>query len=318
MDNLYMSAAPHIHTENSVAKTMRDVLIALLPAFLCGVVMFGYYAAAVVLCAIVSCVLFEHLFCVITKQKSTVSDLSAAVTGLLLGLNLPPSIPLWMVVIGSGFAIIVAKCLYGGLGKNFINPALAGRCFMLLAWTGAMTSFVTPFDAVSTATPLAVMKTSVGELPTLSSLFLGVTGGCIGETSVLALLIGFIYLLYRRIIKIDTTLSFLISFFVLTFFFGKNTTTNSQITYTLMQMCSGGLILGAFFMATDYVTTPTTAKGHLIFGLGCGVLTFVIRQFGGYPEGTSFAIILMNVASPLIENYTVPKPFGYAGKEKTK
>ena len=313
-----MSAAPHIHTEKSVSSIMRDVLIALLPAFICGVVMFGYYAAAVVICAVVSSVLFEHLFCFITKKKSTISDLSAAVTGLLLGLNMPPTIPLWMVVIGSAFAVIVAKCLYGGLGKNFINPALAGRCFMLLAWTGAMTTFVTPFDAVTSATPLAIMKETGGELPSLSNLFLGVTGGCIGETSVLALLIGFLYLVYRRVIKIDTTVSLLGTFFVLTFFFGENKTTQPQIMYTLMQMCSGGLMLGAFFMATDYVTTPTTKKGHIIFGLGCGVLTFLIRQFGGYPEGISYAILLMNVASPLIENYTVPKPFGYTRKERTK
>lgn len=313
-----MSAAPHIHTEKSVSSIMRDVLIALLPAFICGVVMFGYYAAAVVICAVVSSVLFEHLFCIITKKKSTISDLSAAVTGLLLGLNMPPTIPLWMVVIGSAFAVIVAKCLYGGLGKNFINPALAGRCFMLLAWTGAMTTFVTPFDAVTSATPLAIMKETGGELPSLSNLFLGVTGGCIGETSVLALLIGFLYLVYRRVIKIDTTVSLLGTFFVLTFFFGENKTTQPQIMYTLMQMCSGGLMLGAFFMATDYVTTPTTKKGHIIFGLGCGVLTFLIRQFGGYPEGISYAILLMNVASPLIENYTVPKPFGYTRKERTK
>ena len=318
MDNLYMSAAPHIHTEKSVSTIMRDVLIALFPSFLWGIVMFGYYAAAVVLCAVLSCVLSEHLFCIITKKKSTVSDLSAAVTGLLLGLNMPPTIPLWMVVVGSVFAVIVVKCLYGGLGKNFINPALAGRCFMLLAWTGAMTTFVAPFDAVTSATPLAVMKDTGGELPSLSTLFFGVTGGCIGETSVLALLIGFLYLVYRRVIKIDTTISLLITFFILTYFFGKNETKLPQLMYTLMQMCSGGLMLGAFFMATDYVTTPTTKKGHMIFGFGCGVLTFLIRQFGGYPEGISYAILLMNVTSPLIENYTVPKPFGYVRKERTK
>lgn len=317
MDNLYISSAPHIHTDKNISSIMRDVLISLIPAFLWGVFIFGIYSAAVVLCSVASCVIFEHLFCAAVKKKSTVSDLSAAVTGLLLGLNLSPSIPLWMVVIGSAFAIIIAKALYGGLGKNFINPALAGRCFMLLAWTGAMTSsFYAPFDAVSSATPLAVMNGAEGFLPPLKDLFLGFSGGCIGETSVLALLIGFIYLLYRKIVKLDTSLTFLGTFFIFIFLFGKNNTGYSQLVYALMQLCSGGLILGALFMATDYVTTPTTKKGQLIFGFGCGLLTFVIRRFGGYPEGTSFAILLMNIAAPLIENYTIPKPFGYARKEK--
>lgn len=318
MNNLYMSSAPHIHTEESVSSIMKNVIIALLPATIWGIFLFGFYSLAVILTAIAACVLFEHLFCLFTKKPSTVGDLSAIVTGLLLGLNMPPSIPLWMVIIGSLFAVVVAKCLYGGLGKNFINPALAGRCFMVIAWTGAMTTFNTPFDAVSSATPLAVMKGIEGSLPSLSDTVLGFTGGCIGETSAVALLIGFLYLLIKRVIKADISLSCIISFAVLTFFFGENITGKSQLIYTLMQVCSGGLLLGAFFMATDYVTTPTTPKGHIIFGIGCGVLTFLIRQFGGYPEGISFAILLMNVASPLIENYTVPKPFGYIGKEKSK
>lgn len=318
MDKLYMSAAPHIHTSESTSSIMRDVLIALLPAFLCGVVFFGLYSAAVVLTAIAACVLFEHLFCVATKKASTIKDLSAVVTGLLLGLNMPPAIPLWMVIIGSAFAIFIAKCLYGGLGKNFMNPALAGRCFMLLAWTGAMTTFNAPFDAVTSATPLSVFKGGEGVLPPLQHMFLGITGGCIGETSTLALLIGFLYLLYRKVIRPDTTLSLLISFVILTFCFGKNNSGESQFIYTLMQVCSGGLILGACFMATDYVTTPTTFKGHIIFGIGCGILTFLIRQFGGYPEGVSYAILLMNVASPMIEKYTIPKPFGYNKKEASK
>lgn len=318
MSNLYMSSAPHIHTNESTASVMRDVLIALIPALLCGVFLFGVYSLAVVLTSIASCVLFEYLFCVITKKPSTVGDLSAVVTGLLLGLNMPPAIPLWMVIIGSAFAILVAKCLYGGLGKNFMNPALAGRCFMLIAWTSAMTTFNAPFDAVSSATPLAVFKGAEGVMPSLSKMFLGMTGGCIGETSALALLIGFIYLLYKKVIRPDTTLSLLVSFVILTFLFGKNNSGESQIVYTLMQVCSGGFVIGACFMATDYVTTPTTFLGHIIFGIGCGVLTFLIRQFGGYPEGMSFAILLMNVASPLIEKYTIPKPFGYIKKEASK
>ena len=318
MNNLYMSSAPHIHTEESVSSIMKNVIIALLPAAIWGIFLFGFYSLAVILTAVASCVLFEHLFCIISKKPSTVGDFSAVVTGLLLGLNMPPSIPLWMVIIGSLFAIVVAKCLYGGLGKNFINPALAGRCFMVIAWTGAMTTFHTPFDAVSSATPLAVMNGIEGSLPSLLDTVLGFTGGCIGETSAIALLIGFLYLLIKKVIKADISLSYIISFAVLTFFFGENITGKHQLMYTLMQICSGGLLLGAFFMATDYVTTPTTPKGHIIFGIGCGILTFLIRQFGGYPEGISFAILLMNVASPLIESYTVPKPFGYIRKEKSE
>ena len=222
-----------------------------------------------------------------------------------------------MVVIGSVFAIIVVKQLYGGLGKNFLNPALAGRCFMLIAWAGTLTTFapaafVSP-DAVSGATPLAVMKGSAeGTLPSLLGAFLGAQSGCIGETSSLALILGFLYLLWKRVINCRIPAAYLISFAALTFLFGKNGEMNAGY-YTAMQLCSGGILLGAFFMATDYVTTPTTKLGHIIFGIGCGVLTFVIRQFGGYPEGTSFAILLMNVASPLIERATVPKSFGYEG-----
>lgn len=318
MNNLYMSSAPHIHTEESVSSIMKNVIIALLPAAIWGIFLFGFYSLAIILTSIAACVLFEHLFCLITKKPSTVNDFSAVVTGLLLGLNMPPTIPLWMIIVGSAFAIIVTKCLYGGLGKNFINPALAGRCFMLIAWTGAMTTFYAPFDAVSSATPLAVMQGIEGYLPTLSDTILGFTGGSIGETSAFALLIGFIYLLVKKVIKAGISLSYIISFAVLTFLFGENLTGKHQLIYTIMQVCSGGLLIGAFFMATDYVTTPATPKGHIVFGIGCGVLTFLIRQFGGYPEGVSFAILLMNIASPLIEIYTIPKPFGYSRKEKSK
>ncbi len=317
MNTLYVSSAPHIHTKESVSSVMLKVIIALLPTTLWGIYLFGIPALTVVVTAVASCVLFEHLFCMITKKPSTVGDLSAAVTGLLLGLNMPPAIPIYMVVIGSAFGIIIAKCLYGGLGKNFINPALAARCFMLIAWAGAMTTFSAPFDAVSSATPLTVMKGAEGTLAPLSDIILGFTGGTIGELSTIGLLIGFIFLLVTKVIKADIPLSMILSFAVLTFFFGNNLTGLDRATYTLMQICSGGLLLGAFFMATDYVTTPTTTKGHIIFGLGCGILTFVIRRFGGYPEGASFAILLMNVATPLIESFTVPKPFGYIRKEKS-
>ena len=319
MEKMFVSSSPHIHTNSTVQRIMLDVLIALCPAAAAGIVFFGINSALVILTAIASCIASEWIFEKIVHRKSTVGDLSAVVTGLLLALNLPASIPLWMVVIGSAFSIIVVKQLYGGLGKNFLNPALAGRCFMLIAWAGAMTSFTAPAfspDAVSSATPLAIMKNGAeGTLPSLLNAFLGVKGGSLGETSGLALLLGFIYLLIRRVVDIKIPLCYILTFVLLTFLFGKNGEYD-KLYFVLMQVLSGGLLLGAFFMATDYVTTPSTKLGQIIFGIGCGLLTFVIRTFGGYPEGVSFSILLMNVASPLIESATVPKPFGYIGGKK--
>ncbi len=242
--------------------------------------------------------------------------MSAVVTGLLLGLNLPVTIPLYMTVIGSVFAIAVVKQLYGGLGKNFMNPALAARCFMLIAWAGAMTSFTNPgagygADAISQATPLAILKgTSEGALPSLRDAFFGLKAGTIGETSGVMLLLGGAYLLVKRVIRWHIPVFYIASFAILTYIFGTNNTIGSQLYYTALSVCYGGLFLGAIFMATDYVTTPTTTKGQIIFAVGCGVLTFVIRKFGGYPEGVSFSIILMNIASPLIDRYTRRRTFG--------
>lgn len=312
MNNLYVSAAPHIRTKETISSLMSDVCIALVPAAVMGVYFFGLRALSVILTAVAASVLSEYIFNIVLKKQQTVGDFSAVVTGLLIGLNMPPSVPLWMVTAGSAFGIIIVKQLYGGLGKNFVNPALAARCFMLIAWTSAMTTFNAPADAVASATPLAVMKGAEGELPTLYNAFMGRIGGCIGETSAAALLIGFAYLIVRRVIRLDTPVSYIVSFAALTFIFGSDTLGMGRLTYTLMQLCTGGLLLGAFFMATDYVTTPTTPKGHIIFGIGCGVLTFLIRRFGGYPEGVSFSILLMNVASPIIENYTMPKTFGHS------
>ncbi|MCX7715245.1 MAG: RnfABCDGE type electron transport complex subunit D [Clostridia bacterium] len=312
-----VSSSPHIHSEESVSSIMFDVLTALIPASVAGIYFFGYRAAIVLLTAVVSCVAFEAIYQYFMKKRITVNDLSAAVTGLLIGLNMPPSIPLWMVVIGSAFAIVIVKQLYGGLGKNFINPALAARCFMLIAWASAMTTYVTPFmgygiDAVSSATPLAVLKgVSEGALPSLRNCFFGIKPGSIGETSAVMLSIGFIYLLVRKVIDFKIPAAYIIVFSVLTFMFGK---TPYDATYTLYHILTGGLLLGAFFMATDYTTTPTTPLGQIIFGAGCGILTFVIRQFGGYPEGVSFSILLMNVVTPLIDRYTVPKKFGEVAK----
>lgn len=317
MNKLTVSASPHIHTRESVRSIMLDVIIALMPAAVCGVYFFGIRSALVLLTSVVSCILGEELFELCAKRKITVSDGSAAVTGLLLGMNLPSTIPLWMAAVGALFAIVIVKQIFGGLGKNFMNPALAGRCFMLIAWTGAMTSFAAPLgiDAVSSATPLAVMKSGTGTLPTLFNAFIGRIPGCIGETSAAALIIGFLYLVIRRVISPRIPAAFILSFAVLTYLFGKGADGVTQLEYTAYQLCTGGLLLGAFFMATDYVTTPTTPVGMIVFGIGCGVLTFIIRNFGGYPEGVSFSVLLMNIASPLIESVTVPRFFGKAGKK---
>lgn len=315
MENKFtVSAAPHIHSKSTVSGIMLDVIIALTPAALFGCFAFGYRAAILIISCIVSCVLAEFIFCKLMKKHNTIGDLSAAVTGMLLGLNLPTVCPVWMAVVGSVFAVIIVKQIFGGLGKNFMNPALAARCFMLIAWTSAMTSYCNPFmgygaDAVSSATPLAVMKSVSGEVPSLVRAFLGFIPGTIGETSAACLLLGGVYLLIRRVISIKIPAAYIITFAVFTYFFG-NHGEMSAIDYTLLQICTGGLMLGAFFMATDYVTTPSTSSGMVIFGMGCGILTFVIRRFGGYPEGVSFSIILMNIAAPLIEKATIPKSFG--------
>ncbi|MBQ3463054.1 MAG: RnfABCDGE type electron transport complex subunit D [Clostridia bacterium] len=311
-NNLIMSSSPHIHTNVTTRKIMLDVIIALMPAAIWGGIVFGWYATVVMAAAVISAVLAEWVFEKIMKKPGTTGDLSAVVTGLLIGLNMPPGIPLWMVVIGSAFAIIIVKQMFGGLGKNFVNPALAARCFMLNAWTGAMTTFVEPFaDAVSSATPLAIMKDgAAGVMPSLMNCLIGFKAGTIGEISGIALILGFVYLLIKRVVSIKIPCAYILSFAALTFLFGKNA---FDVTYLGYQILTGGLLLGAFFMATDYTTTPTTSKGMIIFGIGCGVLTFLIRRFGGYPEGVSFSILLMNLASPLIERYTIPKSFGNRG-----
>ena len=310
-----VSSSPHIHISESISDLMLDVVIALLPATFMGVYYFGMRAALVILTAIAASMVSEYLYQKLMKKPVTTKDLSAMVTGLLIGLNMPPLVPLWMVVVGSAFAIVIVKQLYGGLGKNFLNPALAARCFMLAAWAGAMTTtFTEPFmsaDVISQATPLAILNgTSDSSAPSLVQTFLGVTSGSIGETSAMMLLIGGLYLLLKRVISIRIPFSYILTFAVLTFFFGDNATMLSQTEFTLLHIFSGGLMLGALFMATDYTTTPTTKKGQIIFGIGCGLLTFVIRRFGGYPEGVSFSILLMNIVTPLIDRFTVPKKFG--------
>ena len=252
------------------------------------------------------------------KKPSSVCDLSAAVTGLLISLNLPVTAPFWLAIIGALFAIIIVKQFFGGIGNNFMNPALAARAFLLTSWAGTMTTWVAPFtkvsffnnaDAVSSATPLALLNGSE-ELPTYLDLFLGKVGGCIGEVSSLAILIGAAYLIWRKVISIRIPATYILTVALLTFVFGGESLFSGDALYHIL---SGGLLLGAFFMATDYVTTPCTHKGQIVFGIGCGILTAVIRLWGGYPEGVTYSILLMNVATPLIDRYMMPKRFGVKG-----
>ena len=301
---LRLAVSPHIHSRRSTSGIMCDVLIALLPAAVAGTVIFGLRALLVIAACVISCVLFEAIFNAIVKKDQTVGDLSAAVTGLLLALNLPAGIPIWQCVIGSLFAIVIVKCLFGGIGCNVVNPAITARVFMLVAFGSmAVQSYPTVVDTVAGATPLASIAD--GNTPALSDLFFGLTGGAIGETCALALLIGFGYLLVRRVITWHVPVSFVGSVFVFSLFMEK-----LDFMQALSLILSGGLLIGAIFMATDYVTSPTTAKGKLIFGLGAGFLTFVIRYFGVYPEGVSFAILLMNILTPYIDALTAHKVFG--------
>ncbi len=308
-NKLKLAVSPHIHSGQSTAGIMRDVLISLLPATIAGTVIFGLRSLLVVAVCVAACVGFEALFNVMIKKDQTIGDFSAAVTGLLLALNLPANIPLWQCVVGALFAIVVVKCLFGGIGCNPVNPAITARVFMLIAF-GSMTvqAFPTVVDTVSSATPL-----SLGEgvaLPSLLDLFLGLNGGAIGETCVLALVLGFIYLLVRRVITWHIPVAYIGTVFVCSFFME-----GMDVTAALAMILSGGLFIGAIFMATDYVTSPNTAAGKLIFGLGAGLITFVIRYFGVYPEGVSFAILFMNILTPYIDSWTRHKVFGVGGKK---
>lgn len=304
--NMKISSSPHIRDKETTTNLMGQVLVALMPATVVGVFNFGSSAFIIILISALSCVIFEALFEKITKRKNTVLDLSAAVTGLLLALNLPPEVPYWMPVLGSFFAIIVVKQLFGGLGQNFMNPALAARCFLLISFTGRMTTFT--YDAVTTATPLANLK--AGEAVDVLSMFLGTTAGTIGETSALALLIGGAFLLVRRVINYRIPLFYIGSFSVFILAYALATGRGFDVSYLLAHLCGGGLMLGAFFMATDYVTSPITPNGKIVFGIILGLFTFLFRIFGGSAEGVSYAIILGNLLVPLIERVTVPKSFG--------
>ena len=293
-----VAASPHVTTKNSTAVIMRDVLIALLPAVIAGCVVFGLRALLVVAVTTAACVFFEWGFEKLCHTPSTISDLSAAVTGVLLAMNLPVSIPLWQAVFGALVAMVAVKGLFGGIGKNFANPAITARIVMFLAFSKTMTAWVFP-DAVSSATPLAMMAS--GESVDYLTLLLGNHGGCLGETSALALLIGFAYLLIRGVISWHTPVCFVGTVFVMSLILGQD---------AVGQILSGGLMLGAIFMATDYSTTPSTNWGRVLFGIGAGLLTVLIRFYGAYAEGVSFAILFMNILTPYLSKWTETKPFG--------
>ena len=304
MSKIVNAAAPHIHSGNSTRRVMLDVIIALLPATVAAIIIFGVKAALVVGTCIVSAVVAELLFNLITKRPQSVGDLSAVVTGLLLGLNLSTNVPAWQCVIGSAFAIIVVKCLFGGLGHNFANPAITGRVFMLIAFA-AVAGGALP-DAVTGATPLETLgQGSVEGLPALTDMLLGLRGGAVGEGCIVALVAGYVYLVCRKVIKWYIPVAFIGTTFVCFLL-----ASGFDVTFALYEILSGGLFLGAIFMATDYVTTPVTGSGRLIFGVCCGLITFAIRQFCAYPEGVSFSILIMNILSPWLEMITMKKPLG--------
>jgi len=296
--NGIVMASPHIHGKTSTSGIMRDVLIALAPALVAATINFGWRALLVTAVSVLSCVFFEWAFEKLVKRPSTIGDLSAAVTGVLLAFNLPVSIPLWQVVFGALVAIVAVKQLFGGIGKNFANPAITARIVMPLAFANTMTNW-NYADAVSSATPLAMMAS--GEAPAVKTLILGTHGGCIGETCAVALLIGFAYLLFRRVISWHTPVVMTATVFLLTWILGAD---------PVRHVLSGGLLLGAIFMATDYSTTPSTTAGRILFGIGAGLLTVLIRMYGSYAEGVSFAILFMNILTPYLSRATMTKPFG--------
>lgn len=309
LDTMFrVSSNPHVRAKDTTSRIMLYVVISLLPATLFGVFNFGFHALLLVIITVLTTVLAEYIYDRCMKKKITVTDFSAVVTGLLLALNLPPKAPLWIGVIGGAFAIIVVKMLFGGLGQNFMNPALGARCFLLISFTSIMTNF--DCDAYTGATPLAAIK--AGEGVNVLDMVIGRTAGTIGETSMIAILIGAVFLLVMKVIDLKVPASYLISFVVFLLLFSGR---GFDVEYLVSQLAGGGLMLGAFFMATDYVTRPITDKGQYVFGVFLGIMTGIFRLFGPSAEGVSYAIILGNLLVPLIENVTRPTAFG---KKKVK
>lgn len=323
---LTVSASPHVRSNETTTGIMLDVIIALIPALVMSVVYFGLRALVLTATCVVACVLSEYISRKVMKRSNTLGDLSAIVTGIILAFNLPANLPLWIAVIGSVVAIVVVKQMFGGIGQNFVNPAMTARIILMVSFPTAMAKWVAPYtntwaaDAVTTATPMASLAAVKGgdlsmatDLPSLAEMFVGCHGGSMGEVCSIALICGGVYLLLRRVISPIIPLSFIGTVAVCMLFAG-----NFNLEYVAYQLLGGGLMLGAFFMATDYSTSPINKKGKLIFGIGCGLITTVIRLFGSLPEGVSFSIILMNILVPHIENMTTPKPFGFVKEKKEK
>ncbi len=306
---LNVSSSPHLHHPDTTQGIMLDVIIALVPAAVFGCVVFGLNAALVLAVCVLFAVLSEYLWSLICKKPQTVGDLSAVVTGLLLGMNLPSTTPLWIAAIGSVVAIIVVKQLFGGIGHNFANPAITARIVLLVSFPTKLTLFVNPFnvDTVTSATPLTYLAGATSYQPSLKDAFFGIKAGCIGEVSAFLLILGGLYLVLRRVISPVTPLCFIGTVALCSLIAGQNVG---------LAVFSGGLMIGAIFMATDYTTSPTTTLGKAVFGVGCGLITFVIRYFGSLPEGVSYAILIMNILTPYINRLTQRKPFGYVKEVK--
>lgn len=329
-----VNSSPHYRSGDTTRTIMLDVVIALLPALVGAIIFFGFRALTLTLVSVGACLAFETLYCKIAKKKTTVFDCSAIVTGVLLAFNMPVAVPYWIPVIGAFFAIVVVKMLFGGLGKNIVNPALAARAF-LFSWPSLMTTFTKPFvspalpifsdpvftngaqlseymDSISTATPLKVLKSGMLSDISISDMFIGNIGGCLGETSAALLLLGGIYLLFRKVITWHIPVAYIGTVAVVTFVFPL-TGGNFNVDFMLQSVFSGGLFLGAFFMATDYTTSPVTNKGRIIFGICCGLLTVFLRYYSGYSEGVSYSILLMNMLVLPIDKLTKPKRYGIGG-----
>jgi len=303
-----VSVSPHLHKDESVSKIMWMVILSLIPAGAAGVFIFGPKALWVIILGVASALITEVILQALTKRKITILDGSAVLTGLLLAYNLPPQVPFWLPIVGSCFAIAIGKQVFGGLGQNIFNPALVGRVFLMASWPKYMTTFLKPFDAVTSATPLALLKEGklLGNISYLD-LFLGKRGGCIGEVCILALLLGALFLFIRGYVSWHIPITYIFTVGLFTYIFGAKGLLSGN---WLFHILSGGLILGAFFMATDYVTSPLTRKGQIVFGIGCGIITAIIRLWGGYPEGVSYAILMMNAAAPIIDRYTKNRVYG--------
>ena len=317
--NFIVSSSPHIRTPRGTRVIMLDVLIALCPALVASLIFFGWRSIMLTAVSVACCVLFEYLYRLLMKKPQSVDDLSAVVTGVLIAFCLPPTAPWWLPVIGAFFAIIIVKQLFGGIGKNFLNPALAARAFLLASYAVLMTSWAPSnfanVDAATYATPLASLSGGALSNVSLGAMFLGNTGGCVGEISALALLLGGAWLVYRRVISLRIPVSFIGTVAIVTLIFSRG---NPHFLWMLQNLFSGGLLLGAIFMATDYCTSPVTPKGQIIFGVGCGLLTVLIRYFGSYPEGVSYAILIMNLTVWMIDKATPPRRFGVVKAPRAK